>query len=203
MRAGDVNRTENWIRMQPGFTGPVWRSPQAAGRHSTELRISILGYSPCLNMAERLIVLQTGIASAGARLAVLHLAFLVAAVWLKYVVGRIKPGGARLALAAPILMCSVAGPWMFDGTEEVLPRLSTLFIFSWLCTFKVHRPGRRRKTDTSVRAGSGGSAAWLPRLCRLLPCCAPCSGPLTLPTSVRPLTPCHPSFPTSLRPSHL
>ncbi|KAG2437101.1 hypothetical protein HYH02_011359 [Chlamydomonas schloesseri] len=88
-------------------------------------------------MAKSLVVLETGIASAWARLALLHLAFLGAAIWLKYGVGRARPGGARLVLATPILALSVAGPWIFNGADEVLPRLSTLFIFSWLCTFKV------------------------------------------------------------------
>ncbi|GLC53267.1 hypothetical protein PLESTB_000726400 [Pleodorina starrii] len=79
---------------------------------------------------------DTGIPSSW-RLLGVGLAYVLVAFWIKYVVARLPLGAARVISSLPVFAVSIVCPWVFDARTEVLQRLSAVFIYSWLCNFKV------------------------------------------------------------------
>lgn len=59
------------------------------------------------------------------------------AAYLHAVMPNVRPGLGRLLLAAPVLAVQLVAPMLFSSTADLLTRISFVFIFAWLGTFKV------------------------------------------------------------------
>ncbi|GIL54911.1 hypothetical protein Vafri_10609 [Volvox africanus] len=79
---------------------------------------------------------DTGITS-NWRILGIALSYTVLAGWLKYFVGPRSLGSARVITALPVFVINTICPWIFNWNEELLLRVSTVFILSWMCNFKV------------------------------------------------------------------
>lgn len=83
-------------------------------------------------------VLDTGL-PLGQRCLLLGAVYVLYGWFLWAVVGRQRAGWRRLVLALPVLASGFVAPLLFDIQEDVMARTSTLFVISWLATFKVRR----------------------------------------------------------------
>ncbi|EFJ41473.1 hypothetical protein VOLCADRAFT_121638 [Volvox carteri f. nagariensis] len=79
---------------------------------------------------------DTGI-STGLRLLIVGLSYFLLAAWLKYKVAPRPLGITRAIAALPIFVANIFCPWLFNDADELMHRLSTAFVLSWLCNFKV------------------------------------------------------------------
>lgn len=61
-------------------------------------------------------------------------------VYLWVVVANRPAGLQRLTLSLPVLVSNVLCCFIFHTEEDLLARTSTLFLISWLATFKVGQP---------------------------------------------------------------
>lgn len=71
------------------------------------------------------------------RIQSLFLIYAVLAVYTKAVVSRAPPGLQRVLLGTPVFAANIAAPWFFHCLDNLLPRLSSVFVLSWLTNFKV------------------------------------------------------------------
>lgn len=71
------------------------------------------------------------------RQALVALLYLLFSVYLRYAVSRFPPGLTRALLAAPIFVANTAVPFFFSKEEDLLQRLVTVFILTWLANSKV------------------------------------------------------------------
>lgn len=76
--------------------------------------------------------------SAGPRFITCFLLSACAAVpYVRYLVAKARPGRSRILLCLPLCAAFLATPTAFDCHGEILGRMVTMFVFSWLANFKV------------------------------------------------------------------
>ena len=69
----------------------------------------------------------------------------VAVPYVRSLISRARPGISRILLCLPLCAACLAMPAAFDCRGEILGRMVTMFVFSWLANFKVGMSYRRTR----------------------------------------------------------